>query len=50
MHMAMVAGMRPGEALDAEPGLILDLFKMRQQYDDQLHGIRRKSAFAREGK
>lgn len=48
LHMALVAGMSCGEAMDASPGLIFDLYRMRQKHDDQLHGIKRRSAFARE--
>lgn len=47
LHMALTAGMSYDAAVDAAPGLILDLYRMRQRYDDQLHGIKRRSAFAR---
>ena len=32
------------EALAAPPGLIMTLYLQRRDYDDVLHGIRRKNA------
>lgn len=48
MHMALVAGIGYTEALGLEPGMIIDLYKQRQRYDDQMHGIVRRSACERE--
>jgi hypothetical protein len=46
--MALIAGLSYSEALDSQPGLILDLYELKQRYDDQQHGIKRRRACERE--
>lgn len=45
----LIAGMRLGEILAARPGFAADMYIMRRQYDDEQHGIKRRSAAAWEG-
>ena len=39
---ALTAGLRKAEALETPPSMIMDLYLQRREYDDQLHGIKRK--------
>ena len=42
LHFGLVAGLAYHEMGPLAPGLICDLFVMRQRYDDQQHGIKRQ--------
>lgn len=42
VHYGLTAGLLFGEMHTMPPGVICDLFVMRQRYDDTEHGIRRK--------
>lgn len=42
MHYGLTAGLRYDEMGPMPPGLICDMYVMRQRYDDEQHGIRRK--------
>lgn len=42
MFYGLTAGLRVDEMLRMYPGAICDLYVMRQRYDDDEHGIRRK--------
>lgn len=42
MSYALTAGLTYTEALHMAPGLILDLFLYRRNYDDTMHGVQRK--------
>lgn len=44
----MIAGLTLTETMDAEPGFVLDLYRMKQRYDDEQHFITRKNEYARE--
>ena len=44
----LIAGLTLKETLDAQPGFVMDLYLLRRRYDDQQHGITRKSEYARE--
>lgn len=33
--------MTPGQTLGMEPGMLVDLYRQRQRYDDEQHGVRR---------
>lgn len=37
----LIAGLRYDEMQNMRPGMVLDLFIYRRNYDDQMHGIRR---------
>lgn len=37
----LIAGLTFTEMQDMAPGMVLDLFILRRNYDDVLHGIRR---------
>lgn len=37
----LIAGLTYTEMRDMQPGLILDCFILRRNYDDQMHGIQR---------
>lgn len=39
---ALIAGMTMGEGLSSPPGLIFDVYFARRDYDDVMHGIRRR--------
>lgn len=41
-HYGLVAGLGFAEEQDLAPGLICDLYVLRQRYDDQQHGIKRQ--------
>lgn len=43
MGYALTAGLTVREALAAPPGMIMTLYLQRRDYDDALHGVRRKS-------
>lgn len=40
-HFGLVAGLAFAEMRKLAPGMICDLYVLRQRYDDQLHGIKR---------
>lgn len=42
IHYGLVAGLSFHEMHDMAPGMILDLYAWRRQYDDQQHGIKRE--------
>ena len=42
MSYALTAGLTYTEALHMAPGLILDLYLYRRNYDDEQHGVKRK--------
>ena len=42
MGYGLVAGLRGNEMMRMGPGVILDLFIYRRNYDDAQHGIRRE--------
>lgn len=44
----LIAGLTLRETLDAQPGFVMDVYMLKQRYDDQQHGITRKSEYARE--
>jgi len=44
----LIAGMTLAETLASPPGLVFDLFRYRERYDDVLHRIRRKKEAAYE--
>lgn len=39
--MGLVSGLAYPEIMDMPPGLVIDLFIMRREYDDQQHRIER---------
>lgn len=41
VHYGLVAGLAFSELGPLPPGLVCDLYVLRQRYDDQQHGIRR---------
>ena len=41
IHYGLVAGLAYSEMWALVPGLICDLYVLRQGYDDQQHGIKR---------
>lgn len=43
MAYGLIAGLRTGEMMRMAPGLIMDLFIYRRNYDDMEHGISRKA-------
>lgn len=45
----LIAGLRLEEILASRPGFVADMYIMRRNYDDEQHGIKRKSAAAWEG-
>jgi len=42
IHWGLVAGLSFEEMRNMPPGMIIDLFVWRRQYDDNQHGIRRE--------
>lgn len=42
----LITGMTLDEVLASPPGFVLDMYIMRRNYDDEQHGIKRKSAYA----
>ena len=44
MSCGLIAGMTMDEVRRSPPGLIMDMFMYRQDYDLALHGLRRKKA------
>lgn len=42
----MIAGLPYEEIMRQPPGLILDLYTLKRHYDDEQHGIKRKSRCA----
>ena len=42
LHYGLTAGLSYGEMDRMYPGLICDLYIMRQRYDDEQHGVVRK--------
>lgn len=38
----MIAGLSLSEIMRTPPGMVLDLFLYRRDYDDQLHRLRRR--------
>ena len=42
MSYALIAGLSYTEAQDMKPGMIMDLFLAKRNYDDQQHGIKRE--------
>lgn len=44
LGFGLIAGLARAEALGMPPGMIVDLYIMRRDYDDALHGIERRSA------
>ncbi len=42
----LIAGLTLAETLASPPGLVMDLYIMRRNYDDEQHHIRRKSLYA----
>ena len=42
IHYGLAAGLQYSDMHHMPPGLICDLYVMRQAYDDDQHGIRRK--------
>ena len=43
MGYGIVAGLRPDEMMKMAPGVILDMYVYRRDYDDMEHGIRREA-------
>ena len=43
MSYALTVGLNRREALAAPPNLIMALYLQRRDYDDALHGVKRKS-------
>ena len=43
VHYGLTAGLRFGEMGPMEPGMICDLYIMRMRYDDDQHGVIRKT-------
>ena len=43
MAYGLIAGLSMAETLSAAPGLVIDLFCTRRDYDDQQHGIKREN-------
>lgn len=41
-HFGLVAGLALSEMRGLAPGMICDLYILRQRYDDQQHGIKRQ--------
>lgn len=46
MGYGLIAGMTLAETLASPPGLVMDMYIMRRKYDDEQHGIKRKSSAA----
>lgn len=44
LSCGLIAGMSLQEARRSPPGLIMDMFLHRQDYDMKMHGLRRKKA------
>ena len=44
LSSALIAGLTYAQARRMKPGLIMDLYLYRQDYDFALHGLRRKKA------
>lgn len=44
MSCGLIAGMTLTEVRRSPPGLIMDMFLYRQDYDFRLHGLKRKKA------
>lgn len=44
----LISGLTLSETLDASPGFVLDLYLLRQRYDDDQHFIKRKHAYEAE--
>ena len=44
----LISGLTLRETLDASPGFILDLYLLRQRYDDDQHFIKRKHPYEAE--
>lgn len=42
----LIAGLTKSEAMQTAPGQVIDLYIMRRDYDDAMHGIVRKAAGA----
>lgn len=42
----LIAGLTLAETLASPPGLVMELYIMRRNYDDEQHHIRRKSLYA----
>lgn len=42
----LIAGLTLAETLASTPGFVADMYIMRRRYDDEQHGIRRKSSAA----
>lgn len=42
VHFGLVAGLTLTEMRALAPGMICDLYVLRQRYDDQQHGIKRQ--------
>lgn len=40
----MIAGLTLADTLASAPGMVMDLYVQRRDYDDQLHGITRRAA------
>lgn len=41
VHFGLVAGLALSDMKPLAPGMICDLYILRQRYDDQQHGIKR---------
>jgi hypothetical protein len=42
VHFGLVAGLAYAEMRKLAPGMVCDLYVLRQRYDDQQHGIKRQ--------
>lgn len=48
MSRGLISGLTMSETLDASPGFVMDMYLLRQRYDDEQHFIRRKHEYERE--
>ena len=42
IHWGLVAGLSFSEMRDMPPGMIIDQYIWRRQYDDEMHGVKRE--------
>ena len=45
MSYGLIAGLTFGETLASAPGFVMDMYIARRNYDDEQHGIRRRTAY-----
>lgn len=48
MSRGLIAGLTVSETLDASPGFVMDMYLLKQRYDDEQHFIKRRHAYEAE--